>query len=147
MYSITVLLPFFLALSLPLSLSFSLPLHVPIFLSLPPHNHIFPFSLFSSQSPFSLQFEVDKEAGDRQIYHRYCIERAAVHCAHIFTTVSQVTADEAEHLLKRRPGTQRCLNKLVCIGMCVEREREGERERRISSIIMILLCVRGVFMC
>lgn len=55
---------------------------------------------FYNNLPF---FEVDKEAGDRQIYHRYCIERAAVHCAHIFTTVSQVTADEAEHLLKRRP--------------------------------------------
>jgi len=38
------------------------------------------------------------------IYHRYCMERAAVHCAHVFTTVSQVTGDEAEHLLKRRPG-------------------------------------------
>ena len=38
------------------------------------------------------------------IYHRYCIERAAVHCAHVFTTVSHVTAEEAEHLLKRRPG-------------------------------------------
>lgn len=49
------------------------------------------------------KFDVDKEAGDRQIYHRYCIERAAVHCTHVFTTVSQVTADESEHLLKRRP--------------------------------------------
>ena len=48
---------------------------------------------------FSIQ-----EAGDRGIYQRYCIERAAVHCAHIFTTVSHITADEAEHLLKRRPG-------------------------------------------
>lgn len=47
-------------------------------------------------------FNVDKEAGDRQIYHRYCIERAAVQAAHVFTTVSQVTADEAEHLLKRK---------------------------------------------
>ena len=45
-----------------------------------------------------------QEAGDRGIYQRYCIERAAVHCAHIFTTVSHITADEAEHLLKRRPG-------------------------------------------
>ena len=45
-----------------------------------------------------------KEAGDRGIYQRYCIERGAVHCAHIFTTVSHITADEAEHLLKRRPG-------------------------------------------
>ncbi|XP_069755204.1 glycogen [starch] synthase, muscle-like [Narcine bancroftii] len=48
-------------------------------------------------------FDVDKEAGTRQIYHRYCMERAAVHCAHIFTTVSEITAMEAEHLLSRKP--------------------------------------------
>ncbi|XP_064635665.1 glycogen [starch] synthase-like isoform X3 [Lineus longissimus] len=48
-------------------------------------------------------FNVDKEAGDRGIYHRYCMERAAVHCAHVFTTVSQITGLEAEHLLKRKP--------------------------------------------
>ncbi|XP_028647338.2 glycogen [starch] synthase, muscle [Erpetoichthys calabaricus] len=48
-------------------------------------------------------FNVDREAGDRQIYHRYCMERAAVHCTHVFTTVSQITAVEAEHLLKRKP--------------------------------------------
>uniref|UniRef100_A0A8C0FZ48 Glycogen [starch] synthase n=1 Tax=Chelonoidis abingdonii TaxID=106734 RepID=A0A8C0FZ48_CHEAB len=51
----------------------------------------------------NLNFNVDKEAGDRQIYHRYCMERAAVHCTHVFTTVSQITAVEAEHLLKRKP--------------------------------------------
>lgn len=34
------------------------------------------------------KFSVDDEAGKRQIYHRYCIERAATHLAHIFTTVS-----------------------------------------------------------
>uniref|UniRef100_A0A674NQ41 Glycogen [starch] synthase n=1 Tax=Takifugu rubripes TaxID=31033 RepID=A0A674NQ41_TAKRU len=49
------------------------------------------------------EFNVDKEAGDRQIYHRYCIERAAAHCAHVFSTVSKITAIEAEHLLKRKP--------------------------------------------
>uniref|UniRef100_A0A4W5LPN4 Glycogen [starch] synthase n=1 Tax=Hucho hucho TaxID=62062 RepID=A0A4W5LPN4_9TELE len=49
------------------------------------------------------QFNVDKEAGDRQIYHRYCLERTAARCAHVFTTVSQITAVEAEHLLKRKP--------------------------------------------
>ncbi|XP_075913404.1 glycogen [starch] synthase, muscle [Petromyzon marinus] len=48
-------------------------------------------------------FDVDKEAGDRQIYHRYCMERAAMHCAHTFTTVSQITGVEAQHLLKRKP--------------------------------------------
>ena len=49
------------------------------------------------------KFNLDKEAGDRQIYHRYCMERAAVHAAHIFTTVSEITAIESEHLLKRKP--------------------------------------------
>lgn len=50
------------------------------------------------------QFDIDKEAGERQIYHRYCMERASVHCAHVFTTVSEITAIEAEHMLKRKPG-------------------------------------------
>lgn len=54
-----------------------------------------------------LQFDIDKEAGERQIYHRYCLERAAVHCAHVFTTVSQITAVEANHMLHRKPGGER----------------------------------------
>eukprot|EP00039_Didymoeca_costata_P008355 m.110877 g.110877 ORF g.110877 m.110877 type:complete len:663 (+) comp14050_c0_seq1:54-2042(+) len=54
---------------------------------------------FYSNLPY---FNVDKEAGDRGIYHRYCMERASVHCAHVFTTVSQITADESEHLLFRK---------------------------------------------
>lgn len=49
-------------------------------------------------------FDVDAEAGKRGIYHRYCLERAATHCANVFTTVSHITAYEAEHLLKRKPG-------------------------------------------
>ncbi|KAK1341324.1 hypothetical protein QTO34_017728, partial [Cnephaeus nilssonii] len=49
------------------------------------------------------KFNIDKEAGERQIYHRYCMERASVHCAHVFTTVSEITAVEAEHMLKRKP--------------------------------------------
>lgn len=48
-------------------------------------------------------FDVDAEAGKRGIYHRYCIERAATHAADVFTTVSHITAYEAEHLLKRKP--------------------------------------------
>ena len=48
-------------------------------------------------------FDVDHEAGKRGIYHRYCIERAAAHSADVFTTVSHITAYEAEHLLKRKP--------------------------------------------
>ncbi|TGZ32229.1 Glycogen [starch] synthase [Temnothorax longispinosus] len=49
------------------------------------------------------KFNVDLEAGKRQIYHRYCMERAASHLAHVFTTVSDITGFEAEHLLKRKP--------------------------------------------
>ncbi|KAL4682680.1 hypothetical protein H8957_006595 [Semnopithecus entellus] len=52
---------------------------------------------------FLKEFNIDKEAGERQIYHRYCMERASVHCAHVFTTVSEITAIEAEHMLKRKP--------------------------------------------
>lgn len=48
-------------------------------------------------------FDVDSEAGKRGIYHRYCLERAATHCADVFTTVSHITAYEAEYLLKRKP--------------------------------------------
>lgn len=49
------------------------------------------------------KFNLDKEAGDRGIYHRYCMERAAAHSSHIFTTVSEITSLESEHLLKRKP--------------------------------------------
>ena len=45
--------------------------------------------------------DVDHEAGRRGIYHRYCLERAAAHCADVFTTVSNITALESEHLLNR----------------------------------------------
>ncbi|KAH0560730.1 hypothetical protein KQX54_007705 [Cotesia glomerata] len=49
------------------------------------------------------KFNVDEEAGKRQIYHRYCMERVAAHLCHIFTTVSDITGIEVEHLLKRKP--------------------------------------------
>ncbi|KAI6018129.1 glycosyltransferase family 3 protein [Pisolithus microcarpus 441] len=48
-------------------------------------------------------FDVDHEAGKRGIYHRYCVERASAHCSDVFTTVSHITAYEAEYLLKRKP--------------------------------------------
>lgn len=62
---------------------------------------------------------MDKEAGDKQIYHRYCLERASTTMAHVFTTVrlvciafahtsvliflSEITGLESEFLLKRKP--------------------------------------------
>merc|ERR1719334_1201042 len=48
-------------------------------------------------------FHLDREAGARQIFHRYCAERAAASLSHCFTTVSRITAFEATHLLKRSP--------------------------------------------
>ncbi|XP_040293747.1 glycogen [starch] synthase, liver isoform X2 [Bufo bufo] len=59
--------------------------------------------LFGSLTAWFLkEFDIDKEAGERQIYHRYCMERASAHCAHVFTTVSQITGIEAEHMLKKK---------------------------------------------
>lgn len=49
------------------------------------------------------KFDIDREAGNRGIYHRYCMERAAAHCAHVFTTVSRITSYESEYLLRRKP--------------------------------------------
>ncbi len=49
------------------------------------------------------RIDPDVESGDRNIYHRYCLERSAAHCATVFTTVSEVTANEARHLLERQP--------------------------------------------
>lgn len=45
--------------------------------------------------------DVDREAGERGIYHRYWIEKEAARLATIFSTVSDITAYEALHLLHR----------------------------------------------
>lgn len=47
----------------------------------------------------------------RKLTFRYCIERAATHCADVFTTVSHITAFESEHLLKRKPGELKILDR------------------------------------
>jgi glycogen(starch) synthase len=64
-----------------------------------------------------LSIDADREASIRQIYHRHWLEvrpcaravltlsalqKESAHCAHVFTTVSDITAMEAEHLLKRK---------------------------------------------
>lgn len=45
----------------------------------------------------------DEEAGNRQIYQRHWIEVGAARGADVFTTVSEITGFEAEHVLKRKP--------------------------------------------
>ncbi len=45
----------------------------------------------------------DAEAAKYLIYPRFALERAAAHGATVFTTVSEVTASEAEKLLGRKP--------------------------------------------
>jgi glycogen(starch) synthase len=46
---------------------------------------------------------VEQEAGDRGIYAKYWIERAAAHGAHLFTTISEITAHEATFMLGKKP--------------------------------------------
>ena len=65
-------------------------------------------------------FDCDHEASIRQIYHRYSLERASAHLAHVFTTVSHITAFEAEHLLKRKPGACRGNRRLARAGFYLE---------------------------
>ena len=45
----------------------------------------------------------DSEARRYMIWSKHAIEKAAAHSAHIFTTVSEVTAKEAHHVLDRKP--------------------------------------------
>ncbi|KYQ91195.1 glycogen synthase [Tieghemostelium lacteum] len=45
---------------------------------------------------------IDSEASKRGIYHRHWIEKQSAHDAHVFTTVSEITAFEAEHILQRK---------------------------------------------
>jgi glycogen(starch) synthase len=59
-----------------------------------------PGALISTTTSNTLTSTTRRASG---IYHRYCIERSATHCTDVFTTVSHITAYEAEHLLKRKP--------------------------------------------
>ncbi len=47
--------------------------------------------------------DADAEAARYNIYSRFAIERAAAHASTVFTTVSEVTAREAQQLLGRSP--------------------------------------------
>jgi len=84
-------------------------------------------------------FNLDNEAGKRGFYHRYCLERAAVHLAHVFTTVSEITGLEAEYLLKRKP----CL--ITPNGLSVSRDLHEFQNRHNSSKEKIHDFVRGHF--
>jgi glycogen(starch) synthase len=48
-------------------------------------------------------FDADKEAGNFNVQTQHRMERAAAHGAHVFTTVSDVTAEECRSLLGRMP--------------------------------------------
>lgn len=70
---------------------------------MPVDEHTLQLSSHNIICTVSFQFNIDEEAGRRGIYHRYCMERCSAHLAHTFTTVSEITGIEAEHLLKRKP--------------------------------------------
>lgn len=83
------------------------------------------------------KFNCDKEAGDRGIYHRYCIERAGAHLAHVFTAVSQITADEAEHLLSRRPDviTPNGINLVKYVALHEFQNMHAKSKEKINEFI------------
>lgn len=84
-------------------------------------------------------FDCDMEAGKRQIYHRYCIERAAAHLSHVFTTVSEITGIEAEHLIKRKPDI------ITPNGLNVKRDLHEFQNLHAKSKESINEFVRGHF--
>ena len=49
------------------------------------------------------KIDADKEAYNHNVYFKHQIEKAAAHQSHVFTTVSEITAIEAEALLGRKP--------------------------------------------
>jgi len=85
------------------------------------------------------RFDCDKEAGKRGIYTRYCIERAAAHTTHIFTTVSEITSVEATHLVKRKPDL------ITPNGLNVKRDLHEFQNLHASCKNKISEFVRGHF--
>lgn len=83
------------------------------------------------------KFKTDTEAGDREIYHRYCMERAAAHSAHVFTTVSEITATESLHLLGRRPDviTPNGLNVRKFAAMHEHQNLHSKSKEKINNFI------------
>lgn len=104
------------------------------------YNSIWPLSTFRTLIIF--QYNLDKEAGDRQIYHRYCMERAAVHCSQVFTTVSEITGVEAEHLLKRKPG--KCLSYVPQVSGTMIGESSLMLARRVAYWFSASLVAQGI---
>jgi len=84
-------------------------------------------------------FNCDEEAGKRGFYHRYCIERASAHLAHIFTTVSDITSKESEYLIKRKPDI------LTPNGLNVTRDLHEFQNKHAESKEKINQFVRGHF--
>ncbi|KAF8566417.1 hypothetical protein P879_02814 [Paragonimus westermani] len=82
-------------------------------------------------------FDLDKEAGDRNIYHRYCLERAAVHCAHVFTTVSKITGLESKYLLRREPDviTPNGLNVIKFAALHEFQNRHAMAKEKLNQFI------------
>lgn len=82
-------------------------------------------------------FDLDKEAGDRNIYHRYCLERAAVHCAHVFTTVSKITGLESKYLLRREPDviTPNGLNVIKFAALHEFQNRHAVAKEKLNQFI------------
>ncbi|KXJ17579.1 Glycogen [starch] synthase [Exaiptasia diaphana] len=92
---------------------------------------------------FIAEFDVDKEAGDRGIYHRYCLERASAHLSHVFTTVSRKKTDEAEHLLKRKAEIQDKIGKRLYESCVKGHIPNGTDLLTSDEIVTLKRCILG----
>lgn len=80
----------------------------------------------------------DEEAAKYQIWPRFAIERAAAHAAVVFTTVSEVTAYEAEKLLGRKADVilPNGLNIQKFLAMHEFQNLHREYKERIHNFVM-----------
>ncbi|MES1904341.1 MAG: glycogen synthase isoform 1 [Paramarteilia canceri] len=74
------------------------------------------------------KIDTEFEAKKRQIFEKHCIEKAAAHLAHVFTTISAITAKECAHFLQRQPDliTPNGINYITS---------ENEKEKNDSRIV------------
>lgn len=100
------------------------------------------------------KFRTDTEADDRQTYHGYCVERAAAHSAHVFTTVFEIAALESMRSLGRRPDviTPKGLNvKKLAASNEFQNSHSKARKKLTRPLeiifmdIMILISIKTVF--
>ena len=82
-------------------------------------------------------FRADEEAKKRAIFHRHWLEKEAARLANVFTTVSEMTGLEAEHLLNRKPDliTPNGLNVAPSVGEHEFQNKHAACKEKINDFV------------